>query len=318
MSCEKLPYEKPEISFWDADELDAIEATMSGYGGGGYVPPEPSDPSNSAKSPRVVSVNWSWESVTTKNQYWFMINDSGVHTIEISVDAGSSLLIYSKSPVNGKTKLVDQTMSSGSKATRIETDYRSSTLVCVKPSKRATIKCRAQRFVYNIPKSKIGDCGVEWKPAKALYRPDESELCLSRWYIAEAYVASIIKIFDDKATKTLASTVTTGGLESALRKYIIENIPKLASKASPISTIVVNIIGAELGEPFRELGDGIHMCATENTKKDVRHGVLVCVDQHIDLSGGSTVQLPNFGFVKWDGGVPCGAAGYDNGTTTAV
>jgi hypothetical protein len=68
----KLTYEKPELSFWTAEELDAIEATMSGGGGGG------------------TGYRLRWQ------DKWFIDGSEGDYSLEIGIVAGVVTVIATK------------------------------------------------------------------------------------------------------------------------------------------------------------------------------------------------------------------------------
>ncbi|MGN0039356.1 MAG: hypothetical protein ACI36Y_09560 [Coriobacteriales bacterium] len=305
------PYEKPEIEYWPAQELDAIVATMSGGSGGGYVPADSSKPYNYKSTALGVGIGWSWASVSTVNQYWFVIDDSGVHDIEVNVSRSCELYVFSE---GGTSSIVafDGAAASGTKSLTVETTYLNRTFVCVTPSAQTTIKVRAKRHIRTIAASSIGSGGVEWAPSNPMYRPDESPVCQFRWYISRNYVEIVMDAFSIDFFYTFEEAAAEGLL--SLVEEMTKAFSKSAIEVNPLAKVFM-VICEVLGTlSLQVVSSGLGSCACNSSGTPIS-GALFILEQNI--SGDATVQTPLYSFQSWNGTSAEGAAGYDAGTITA-
>lgn len=310
------PYEKPEIEYWPAQELDAIVATMSGGSGGGYAPADSSKPYNYKSTALGVGIGWSWASVSTVNQYWFVIDDSGVHDIEVNVSRPCELYVFSE----GGTPRVDAfdgAAASGTKSLTVETTYLNRTFICVTPSAQTTIKVRAKRHIRTIAAASIGSGGVEWVPSNPMYRPDESPVCLFRWYIDQSVVGPLIEVFDKEAPKLLDLVLdnATEALAELLARYLNKTVAMALAYAG-IVTDLVSVLTAISDLSEWVIAESMQNCAC-NSSGVVESGLLFILENNLN-GDGATVQTPLCSFQRWNGSSATGASGYDNGVINTL
>lgn len=155
----RTPYEKPTISYWSAEELNRIEAKMSGGGGGAYTPP-------------------------TTYTSWYYHNSGGALIINVTTSKSSRLIVYKSDNAGLLTvQLIDKQIS-GSWSGRVEAGYAFRFKISITYPISANASCTITQSTDYLSSASNG---AKWLPNDWGIRPVQSPICRMRWYVSTYY-----------------------------------------------------------------------------------------------------------------------------------
>lgn len=280
----KLPYTKPDLRHWKAEDLDAIEATMSGGGGsgGGLV----------------------------YTDSYFELPHGGA--VIISIYSPYVLTYYIRKTMSSGILpvLLSSGSLSGTRAYRVELPYGARIKVQLHHRASSSPSCS---FALSTDYATHSGLGARWEPDYTGIRPSQNPICLMRWYVTEDFSNTLLELlenaFYNQVLELLRQNLIEEAAEAIAEELFAITVPEAWAIASALESLL-DIFGLAQMAQFNQV-----------VRDNLGNDYLMIVYDYGD--GGSPHLTSSLETHSWNGGMVKGEPGYagtftDNSTFTTA
>lgn len=285
----KLAYTKPVLHYWKAEELNAIEATMSGGGGGG----------SSGTGGGLVYTDSNFE-LPHGGAIIIVISSYYALTYYVRKTMSSGIL-----PI-----LLTSGNMSGTRAYRVELPYGTRIKVQLHHRASSSPNCN---FGLSTDYATHSGLGARWEPNYTGTRPSQSPICLMRWYVTEGFSGTLLELLEDafynQVLSLLQSNLAEEAVGAMVEKFFAITVPEAWAITSALKSLL-EIFGLVQMAQFNQV-----------VRDNLGGDYLMVVYDHGD--GATPHFSSNLETRPWSGGTVKGEPGYagtftDNSTFTAT